>query len=197
MEEIVFLTEIDKEASSQEDAIRRQAETNRSNILGEARKEAEHLEATLVHRTDLEIKKHRSRALTQANLERRRRLSNLKSEFVAKTLRAAQKAFDELPQKEYQNVLKQFLSELVKHLDGTKKVILRMKPGDEKTAKTLAGELRLSAEIRTDPALLRGLELENQEGDIRIRNTFDSRLRQAHEEMIQHLNKVLFKGIDV
>ncbi|MCH7761477.1 hypothetical protein IIA15_08800, partial [candidate division TA06 bacterium] len=172
MEEIVFLTEIDKEASSQEDAIRRQAETDRSNILGEARKEAEHLEATFVHRTDLEIKKHRSRALTQANLERRRRLSNLKSEFVAKTLRAAQKAFDELPQKEYQNVLKQFLSELVKHLDGTKKVILRVKPGDEKMAKTLAEELRLSAEIRTDPALLRGLELENQEGDIRIRNTF-------------------------
>lgn len=58
-------------------------------------------------------------------------------------------------------------------------------------------ELHLTAELLMDPSVRGGLELEDESGSIRMRNTFDSRLREAHEETIQHLNKVLFQETDV
>jgi len=198
MDEISFLSEIEKEVHLQEEAILRRAEEAGQKILEDARKEAARLEETLLHRTEAEIRKQRSRAFTQGALENRRALLALKSEFVDKALGAARDTFDSLRTgRDYQSILKKFLSELVKMVDEGRKVIVRVSPEDEKAARILLGELSLKAELRAEPSISRGLELEDGEGRLRIRNTFDSRLRQAHEEIVQSLNKILFQGINV
>ena len=199
MDETSLLSEIAKEASREEEGILQKADLAAQKILEEARKEAARLEQTVVHRTDLEIRKNEMRTQTQESLERRRAFLQLKSLYVAKSLEEARREFDALKgSREYPAILKKFLSELVKSLErSAKKVIVRSAPEDEKVVRSLAEDLTLKAEIRLDPSLERGVELEEEEGHLRMRNTFDSRLKKAHEEVIQHLNKILFQGIDV
>ena len=200
MDETSFLSEIAKEASREEEAILKKADEAAQKILEEARKEADRLEQTAVHRTDLEIRKTQMRTLTQESLERRRSLLQLKSRYVAKALEGAKGEFDAFKEsREYPTILKKFLSELVKSVEGNvKKVIVRVAPQDEKVARPFVEDLSLKAELRPDPSLERGVELEEGEGGhLRMRNTFDSRLQKAQEEVIQNLNTVLFQGIDV
>ena len=198
MDETSFLSEIAKEASREEEAILKKGDEAAQKILEEARKEAERLEQTVVHRTDLEIRKTQMRTLSQENLERRRSLLQLKSRYVAKSLESARAEFDALKEgREYPTILKKFLSELVAFHDGKKTVIVRVAPEDEKIARSLVEDLSLKAELQTGPSLERGVELEEGGGHLRMRNTFDSRLQKAQEEVIQNLNKVLFQGIDV
>ena len=199
MDETSFLSEIAREASREEEVILKKAEAAAQKILEEARQEADRLEETLVHRIDLEIRKIQMRTLTQESLERRRSLLQLKSRYVAKALESAQAEFDALQgSREYPTILKKFLSELVKSLEGSaKKVIVRFAPQDEKAARSLVEDLSLKVELRLEASLERGVELEEGEGRFRMRNTFDSRLQKAREEVIRNLNKVLFQGIDV
>ena len=199
MDETSLLSEIDKEASREEEGILKKAEAAAQKILEEAQKEAERLGQAAVHRTGLEIRKNEMRARTQESLERRRAVLQLKSRHVAKSLEEARRDFDALREsREYPSILKKFLSELVKSLEGsTKKVIVRTAPEDEKTVRSLVEDLAVKAEIQTDASLARGVEIEEEKGHLRMRNTFDSRLQKAHGEVMQHLNKVLFQGIDV
>ena len=195
MEDSPFLSAIDKEASSQEEVILNKTKDECGRIMGEAKKEAERLEKGFVHHTDLEIRKLRSRFQTQQNLESRLDFLGLKSRFVTEALEGARTEFDALKKtREYETILKKFLSEMLKYLDGkVKKAVLRVNPEDEKVGRTLLQELRLEAKLVTDTAVTRGLEIEEEERALRMRNTFDSRLRTAHEAVIQHLNEVLFK----
>ena len=199
MDETSLLSEIVKEASREEEGILKKAEAAAQKMFEEAQKEAERLEQAVIHRTDLEIRKNEMRARTQESLERRRAVLQLKSRHVAKSLEEARREFDALRgSREYPSILKKFLSELVKSLEGsTKKVIVRTAPEDEKTVRSLVEDLTVKAEIQTDASLARGVEIEEEKGRLRMRNTFDSRLQKAHEEVMQHLNKVLFQGIDV
>lgn len=193
----LFLSEIEKEASSQEEVILNKAEGERRRLLEEAKKEADRAEAALIHRTDLDIRKQKSRLLTQSDLEGRRLLLDLKSQYLAKAFEGARDQFDALSPREYEEVLQKFLAELVAHLDGKKKVILRVHPKDEKMARGLLEKLRLSAEMVVDPAISRGLELEDPSEHLRIRNTFESRLQRAHDEVVQRLNQLLLRGSGV
>lgn len=199
MDETSFLSEIAKEASFQEEAILKKAEEASRAILEEARKEAERLEQTLVHRIDLEIRKKRSRAMTQASLEKRHELLQLKSRFVEETVEASRQEFNALKaHREYPEILKKFLSELAKSLgESSKKAVVRVSPDDEKSVRPLLHDLSFKAELRTDATLAGGVEIEDEENHLRMRNTFESRLKRAHEEVIQHLNQLLFQGIDV
>ena len=74
---------------------------------------------------------------------------------------------------------------------------LRVKPEDEKIARDLLKELHLAGDIQTDTNISRGIELEDESGGIRLRNTFDSRLQKAREEILKRLNELLFEKIDV
>ena len=194
MDEASFLSEIEQEVSRKEEAILKRAEEESEKILEEARREAAHIEETLTTRTDSEIRKHRSRLFTQENLEARQNLLALKSQFASKALEAAREQFDALQKgPRYRDILKKFLAELANALDTPKKVILRVRPEDEKTTHGLLDELSLKAQIEASPSLKRGVELEDGEGRFRMRNTFDSRLERAHEEVMQCLNKTLFR----
>lgn len=193
MEEASFLSEIEKEVSHQEETILGEAEGEVKKILEEGRKEAEHLEKGLLHRTDLEIRRRRSRALTQEDLENRQALLKLKSLFLEKAVREARLQFDGLSPQEYEETLKKFLAELASSLEGHRKVFLCVRPEDEKLAKSLAKELQVEVEPRADPSVSRGVELEDMGGRFRIRNTFDSRLKQAYEEVIKRLSDLFLK----
>jgi len=195
MSDPTFLSEIEKEVVRQVEAILEKGHTERERLLGDAQKEAKQVEERLTHKTDLEIRKLESRFQTQENLESRRDLLRLKSKYVDKALDGARDAFDALKDgKEYEAIYKKFFSELAQSLNGhSKKIVIRVHPEDEKITKSLLHDLKLSGEVKTDSSVQRGLEMENSEGNLRVRNTFDSRLREAREEIIQRLNEVLFK----
>ncbi|MBI4437034.1 MAG: hypothetical protein HY590_06470 [Candidatus Omnitrophica bacterium] len=209
MNEASFLSEIEQEVSLEEGTILKRAEEASEKILEEARGEAARMEEVLTTRTDVEIRKHKSRILTQESLENRQHLLALKSQFASKTLEVARDQFDALQKgSTYREILKKFLAELVRSLETPaspaspaggpaggkeKKVILRVRPEDEKVAHTLLGEISLKAQIEPASTLKRGLELEDGEGRFRIRNTFDSRLERAHAVVMQCLNKTLFR----
>jgi len=194
MDDIAFLSEIEKEASLQEEAIFKRAEEESEKILEEARREAARVEEALTTRTDVEIRKHKSRLVTQENLENRQHLLVLKSRFASKALEEAGEQFDALQKgPTYRDILKKFLAELAQSLDAPTRLILRVRPEDEKTTHSLLGEISLKAQIEPSSSLARGVELEDGEGRFRMRNTFDSRLERAHAVVMQHLNKTLFR----
>ena len=199
MDESSFLSEIAKEASSQEDVILKKAEDACRGFLEEARKEADKLEKGLVHRTDLEIKKLETRAETEEALEARRGRLQLKSHYVTKAIESAKSEFDALKSdRQYPEILKKFLAELAKTIGaGGNYLVVRVSPQDEQSVRPMLHELSLKGVLQADPSLSGGVELEDEKGHFRMRNTFDSRLQKAREEVIQQLNQVLFQGIHV
>ncbi|MFH1858590.1 MAG: V-type ATP synthase subunit E family protein [Candidatus Omnitrophota bacterium] len=197
MDESVFLTEIDNEVASQEKTILKKAQDQVDQILRGARKEADHLERVLVHRTEAEIRKSQGFFLTQAELEKRRGELEVKSHFVARALEGAKTQFHALSQEAFLQVLKKLLRELFAQHDPEKPFVLRVKPEDEKIAQILCKDMAPSAEIAIDAWMSRGAELEDEKECCRLRNTFASRAEQVHSELVQRLNKTLFEGLHV
>jgi vacuolar-type H+-ATPase subunit E/Vma4 len=195
--EEILLSAIHQEAAQEAETLLEQARQEARKSLEEARRLSDEIETRLVRQRESEFKKRRLRLETQRTLELRQALTTLKAQSIQQALAQAQEAFRSLQKSPaYGLILKKLLKELVAGLGPSHvKVVIHVTPEDEKVVVSTLKELSLKAEVATDLSLDGGLELSDREGDLRLRNTFETRVARSHEALIQKLNELLFHDV--
>ncbi len=197
MTEEILLSAIEQEASREAQGILGKAHQEERHLLEEAKRQADETEARFVKQREAEFKKRRLRLETQRTLELRQGVTSLKARAVGEALGQAQESFRALQKgSAYETLFKKLLKELTESLGSSGgALVVRVKPGDERLAASAVKGSSLKAEVATDPSMDGGLELSDQEGRVRLRNTFETRVARNRESLIQKLNELLFNDV--
>ena len=179
IEEIVRAMEA--EGTAECEAILAEARAKAERILAEARDEVEAKRRRLVEAEMGTLRAEQARRLNEARLAGQKRLSTERHRLIAAAFEEAEAQLARLRRSSgYRDMLRALLAEAVAEL-GPSRLIVRTDPADANLATELVGELGLSASVEPTLSCIGGLDLCDAEGRIVVHNTFESRLRQAHE----------------
>jgi V/A-type H+-transporting ATPase subunit E len=194
------------------DEIHREAEQKINYIINEAREQAEQIKKEAERRAQSKAEWIIRKAQTQAEIEKSRIIANAKLEIRRKKLQTQETFINEvftglkerlssLPEEEYFEIVKNLILQAVAELGETRvrissnEATLQMIAGNIEEVKSFLKEKlgkEISIEIGTKRETIGGVVVENQEGNVRVDNTFEARIERLQSELRSIIAKALF-----
>lgn len=166
-------------------AIRRQAEAEAEGIRTETSRKTEEMRGEQERLRHDVISDKADAILAEADGKARAVKLHAEAELSHRLYDYARSSLSNLRAKGYENVF----AALVRELPPRRWQIVRVNPADITVARTYFPD----SEIITDAAITGGLEVMDQDGEIRVTNTFEKRCERAWQEMLPELLKAAKK----
>lgn len=187
---------LEKEVGAEIEAILSEARGRASEIVANAKREAETIVSQREHSAKSQYEALLVRAKSAAQLEASSLKLNAQHRAVEGVLAAARNQIDALTKDEKQyegvlgNLLKEAFGALGNQAAGVASVIVNGR--DKSLAEKVAAGLGLSGKIKTDDGVQGGVRLLS--GNNVIENTLRGRLEALRDELASEISKILFKG---
>lgn len=187
-----------EDASKERQSILKEAEKEAENILEKYRKRAKEVRKKILSEAEKEAEDEKRRILSMAQLEQRKVILKAKQNIIDEVFKKAEKRLQEIPEKEYMNILHKMLLESV--ISGTEEMIVNKrdkglitqefidKVNQELVNLGKKGNIKLSSE---NGDMIGGFILRSE--DIEINATFDSLINLEREELETEIAKILFE----
>lgn len=187
-----------EDASKEKQNILNEAEKEADNILEKYRAKAEDVRKKILNEAKKEAEDEKRRILSMAQLEQRKIILKAKQDIIDEVFQKAERRLQEIPEKNYKNILYNMLLESV--ISGTEEIIVNKqdknlitpdfidKLNQELVNLGKAGDIRLSSE---NGDMIGGFILRSK--DIEINATFDSLINLEREDLETKIAKILFE----
>ncbi|WP_422447980.1 V-type ATP synthase subunit E [Thermoanaerobacterium sp. DL9XJH110] len=187
-----------QEAGDEREKILNEARDRAREIKERAGQRAAEVEKQIAERARKEAEEEKRKILSMARLEQRKALLEVKQQIIDEVFEKAQRELENLPAKDYQNLV---VNMLVKSaITGDEEVIISEKDKEKITpdqvekanrllkAQGKAGMLKLSGQTRP---MIGGVVLRSK--DLEVNCTFDSLIKMQREELETEIAKILFE----
>lgn len=155
-----IINKIETKASQEVEKIRQEAIEEREKIIKEAEEEADKVKKDIVGGVKREAEAEKRQRIIRVRMEERKRALKLKWEIMDRLFRRAKEQLDNLPRKEYLNLLRQ---SLLSHIDSQGEKIV-ISPRDKEWIKIhLLKELRENLKGKIKKELRVSTELNGEE----------------------------------
>lgn len=186
---------LDKEASAEIEAIHSEARSRASEIVADAKDEAEEL----VSKRERAAKQQREAALirarSSAELEAASMRLKAQQAAIESVFDAAEDRIDVLvaDQTRYAPVLETLAREALGAVDASKGVTVFVHPDEKPVADKVVGGLDQHAELTTSDDVRGGVRVKGPKGSASIENTLYERLDGLRDELASEVSRVLLQ----
>ncbi len=189
LEEI--LRALEEEGDREIEEIKAKAQAQVDQIIEEARREAERLKKEEMEKSKRAAEGEAARIVNAARLFAKKEIIRAKEESIRKVVAEAQAKLDEVrKRKDYPQILQKLIAEAMEGVDGP--VVVKVNPQDKELAEKLLADYQISYELKTDPGIKGGLQVQTKDEAIFINNTLESRLKKAVQLLKMEVTKILF-----
>ncbi|MEA3485435.1 MAG: V-type ATP synthase subunit E [Candidatus Aerophobetes bacterium] len=155
-----IINKIETKASQEVEKIRQEAIEEREKIIKEAEEEADKVKKDIVGGVKREAEAEKRQRIIRVRMEERKRALKLKWEIMDRLFRRAKEQLDNLPRKEYLNLLRQ---SLLSHIDSQGEEIVVSLQDKEWIKSHLLKELRENLKGKIKKELRVSTELNGEE----------------------------------
>ncbi|AEH25237.1 V-type ATP synthase subunit E [Pyrococcus yayanosii] len=197
----LIINEINREAEQKIKYVLEEAEKEAAKIREEARKRAEDRAEWILRKAQTQGEMEKQRVIANAKLEVRRKRLALQEELIEEALNAIRDRLANLPKAEYLETIKGLLKASIEEL-GEEKVRVS---SNEETLKLIAENIdeikaflreslgrEVSLELGEKIETIGGVVVENQDGSVRVDNTFEARMERMIGELRATIARILF-----
>lgn len=197
----LIIDEIHREAEQKINYIIKEAMKQAEQIKKEAERRAQSKAEWIIRKAQTQAEIEKSRIIANAKLEIRRKRLQIQEAFINEVFTGLKERLSSLPEKEYFEIVKNLILQAVEELGETRvrissnEATLQMIAGNiEEVKSVLKGELgkEINIEIGTKKETIGGVVVENQEGNVRVDNTFEARIERLQSELRSVIAKALF-----
>ncbi len=192
----IIIEEINREADRQVEEILRRARTEAEGLLAEARERAELKAEWILRKARTQAEIERQRIVASAKLEIRKKKLDVQESLINETMDVLRGRLSEMPDEEYFDVLVGLIADAVEELETDEVVV----SGNERTLRLLRERTDEVVErlpgvtIRLGDVLesMGGVVVTSPDGNVRVDNTFESRMERLREELRAEIARALF-----
>lgn len=188
-------TLLGKEASAEIEAILSEARSRASEIVANAKREADTLVTTRERSAKAQGEASLVRARSSAQLEASSLLLRAQYEKIQGVFDEAARAISAMPQDSaaYAPAFRKLLEEALAGVEGDEVAALLVAPGDRELAVRTAADLGLSVAIETSDDVHGGVYVRTKKKNL-VENTLLGRLQSLRDELASEVSTALFKS---
>lgn len=173
--------EIRQQSLKENTLLKERGEREAAAIKQKAEEEAADLQREQLENARRAVQAKRNKLMYAATAAYRTALNREKEQIYDEIFEEAKKGLDQFRDSgEYQTVFKKLLSETIEEAGGGS-IILHVDPKDEELCRQCIEDAGFECEIRADLECTGGLHASTEEGQVKVHNTFESRLERARD----------------
>ena len=197
----LIIDEIHREAGQKINYIINEAREQVEQIKKEAERRAQSKAEWIIRKAQTQAEIEKSRIIANAKLEIRRKRLQTQEAFINEVFTGLKERLSSLPEEEYFEIVKNLILQAVAELGETRvrissnEATLQMIAGNIEEVKSFLKEKlgkEINIEIGTKRETIGGIVVENQEGNVRVDNTFEARIERLQSELRSVIAKALF-----